>query len=180
MKVIMFLIIRYAFLCNLLTEMMRPRFDDPVDTSKDMVEKNITLFTIFYQHQPLKKFLESLNIPEYTYLAKYIESVENMDEYYDYVKYKVHGNGTHGFLLTNLLHRHLQVAPMDKWWKSSERMPGITPYVGYNTGRNWILKEVGAFSICYLTQLKFNIIKEFALLLLRFQQVKTFVNHFHD
>ena len=28
--------------------MMRPRFEDPIDTAKDMVEKNITLFESEY------------------------------------------------------------------------------------------------------------------------------------
>ena len=44
--------------------MMRPRFEDPIDTVKDMMDNNITLFMHQYVYSSWKKVFLSLDIPE--------------------------------------------------------------------------------------------------------------------
>ena len=34
----------HILLCNLLTTILRPNFEEPLDTAKQLVEKNITLY----------------------------------------------------------------------------------------------------------------------------------------
>ena len=122
--------------------MMRPRFEDPIDTAKDMMENNITLFTHQYYYPTDKQHLLSLDIPEYTFIAENMVSVKDWNEYYYYVEHYLHGSGTHASKGSGPVYRELQIAPMEKWWKSSEFVPGNTPYGSYLSGRNWIMNEV--------------------------------------
>ena len=121
---------------------MRPRFEDPIDTAKDMVDNNIILFDHEYYYSSMKRALLSLDIPEYTFIAENMVSVKDWDEYHQYVEHYIHGSGTHAFIQGNLDYDALQVAPMEKWWKSSENVPGMNPYGSYLSRRNWIMNEV--------------------------------------
>ena len=123
---------------------MRPRFEDPIDTAKDMVHNNITLFMHEYEYPINKQFLLKLDIPEFTFIAENMVSVKDWDEYDYHVEHHIHGSGTHAFMAGNLDYINLQIAPMEKWWKSSESVPETTSnYKSYLSRRNWILNEVG-------------------------------------
>ena len=120
---------------------MRPRFEDPIDTAKDMMDNSITLFEHEYYYSSNKQSLLDLDIPEYTFIAENMVSVKDFYEEKYYVEHYIHGSGTHAFLRGNLDSSELQIAPMEKWWKSSESVPG-NPYGGYLSSRNWIMNEV--------------------------------------
>ena len=121
--------------------MMRPRFEDPIDTAKDMMDNNITLFELGYYYPSLKKALLNLDIPEYTFIAENMVSVKDWDEYDYYVEHYIHGSGTHAVMGGSLGNDVLKIAPMEKWWKSSEIFPENS-YSSYLSGRNWIMNEV--------------------------------------
>ena len=121
--------------------MMRPRFEDPIDTAKDMMDNNITLFEMEYYYPSLKQSLLDLDIPEYTFIAENMVSFKDWDEFLYYVEHYIHGSGTHAFMQGNLGYDVLQIAQMEKWWKSSEIVPD-NPYGSYLSGRNWIMNEV--------------------------------------
>ena len=121
--------------------MMRPRFEDPIDTAKDIMDKNITLFIHEYYYRIERKFLLDLDIPEYTFIAENMVSVKDEDEYSYYTEHYIHGSGTHAFMKGNLEYKDLQIAPMEKWWKSSESVP-IFSYASYLSNKNWIRNEV--------------------------------------
>ena len=124
--------------------MMRPRFEDPIDTAKDMMDNNITVFEHEYYFSASKQYLLGLDIPEYTYIAENMVSVKDWDEYADFAKHYIHGSGTHAFSMGSLTSADLETAPMDQWWKSSESVPETTSnYKSYLSRRNWILNEVG-------------------------------------
>ena len=120
---------------------MRPRFEDPIDTAKDMMDNNITLFKHQYYYSSEKQALLSIDKPEYTYIAENMVSVKDYDEYFFYVEHYIHGSGTHAFMKGNLEYKDLQIAPMEKWWKSSESVP-IFSYASYLSNKNWIMNEV--------------------------------------
>ena len=121
--------------------MMRPRFEDPIDTAKDMMDNNITLFEDEYYFPSLKQKLLDLDIPEYTFIAENMVSVKDWDEYDYYIEHYIHGSGTHAFMGGNLGYFILQIVPMEKWWKSSEIIP-VNSYSSYLSGKNWIMNEV--------------------------------------
>ena len=121
---------------------MRPRFEDPIDTAKDMMDNNITLFEMEYYYSSAKQSLLSLDIPEYTYIAENMVSVKDYDEYIYYNEHYIQGLGTHATMQGNLNYLNLQIAPMEKWWKSSEVVPGRHCYGNYLSKRNWMMNEV--------------------------------------
>ena len=141
---------REAYLCNLLTEMFRPRFEDPIDSAKDVLEKNITVFEHQYFYVGTITTLLNLNSnsSEWTHIAENMVPVKDWDEYNYYTKHYIHGNrtetsgGTHAFLGPYLGKYDLAIAPADKWWRSFEKLPGMNPYAGYLTNKKWIHNEV--------------------------------------
>ena len=122
--------------------MMRPRFEDPIDTVKDMMDNNITLFVHQYTYHSNKESLLHLDIPECTFIAENMVSVKDFYEFYYYVEHYIHGSGTHASMQGNLEYDDLQIASMEKWWKSSEILPGDNSYGSYLSRRNWIMNEV--------------------------------------
>ena len=86
--------------------MFRPRFEDPIDSAKDMVEKNITLIDIWHQYPFWKQILLSVNSSEWTQLAENMVPMKSWDEFEYYHDHYVQGNrtsgGTHAFLGTSL------------------------------------------------------------------------------
>ena len=139
---------REAYLCNLLTEMFRPRFEDPIDSAKDALEKNITVFELQYYYEGYKADMLSINSSEWTAIANNMVSVKNWEEFDYYTKHYIHGNrtetsgGTHAFMGPYLFSQHLAIAPADKWWRSFDKQPGQNPYAGYLTDKKWIHNEV--------------------------------------
>ena len=106
-----------------------------------MKDNNITLFQHHYYYSSNKQLLLGLDIPEYTFIAENMVSVKDWDEYDYYVEHYIHGSGTHALMGGNLDYHDLLIAPMEKWWKSSEIVPGNS-YGSYVSGRNWIMNEV--------------------------------------
>ena len=85
-----------------------------------------------------------LNITEYTIIAENMEMVAD-DEKLQYMREFIHEKGTHAMITGHLEYGNLQVAPMEQWWKSKERIPGRSPYGSLLLNRKWILNEVGPF-----------------------------------
>ena len=56
--------------------MFRPRFEKPVDSAKDVVQRNITLFFHQYFIGGLKSDMLALNVSEWTHIAENMVSVK--------------------------------------------------------------------------------------------------------
>ena len=133
---------REAYLCNLLTEMFRPRFEDPIDSAQDLVDRNIQLFQIGYFYKGMQADMSAVNRPEWTHIAETMVPVKDWDEFAYYVEHNIHGNGTHAVIGGFLKKKDLEIAPAEKWWRSKEKMPGDNAHCGYLTAKHWILNEV--------------------------------------
>ena len=106
-----------------------------------MMDNNITVFFHEYYYHSQKGYLLSLDIPEYTFIGENMMSVKDWDVYDYYVKHHIHELGTHALIQGNLQYTDLQLAPMDKWWKSSECIPD-NPFGSFLARRDWIMNEV--------------------------------------
>ena len=125
-------------LCNLLTTILRPNFDEPLDTAKQLVEKNIILFDVPGGDMWKQFMLESPN-PEYNKLGMtYIVA----DDWYHFDNMSLHGvigNGTHTYMGGTLNWWYFS---MGRWYRSKEKVDGKFPYGGYLTNKKWHLNEV--------------------------------------
>ena len=125
-------------LCNLLTTILRPNFEEPLDTAKQLVEKNVTLYN-GPGAEMWKQFLLESSIPEYNILGETIIIADDWDHFEKIALHDVIGNGTHAKMGAALYPNELA---MGRWYRSKERGAGKYPYGGYLTNKKWNLNEV--------------------------------------
>ena len=131
---------RHILLCNLLTTILRPNFEEPLDTAKQLVEKNITLYNI-PGAEIWKQFLLESSIPEYNILGETIIIADDFDHFVNMTKHDVMSMGTHANMAAYLGQYTLSMS-MGRWHRSEEKVAGFYPYGGYLTNKKWHLNEV--------------------------------------
>lgn len=137
-KIYFLIFTSHILLCNLLTTILRPNFDEPLDTAKQMVEQNITVYVRPEGHI-WKQFLQKSSIPKYNILGENMIVPDNFDHYDNISKYEVIGAGTHALMYPYLYANQLA---MGIWYRSKEKLPGKNPYGGFLTMKKWHLNEV--------------------------------------
>ena len=131
----------HILLCNLLTTILRPNFEEPLDTAKQLVEKNITIF-MAPGTQIWKQFLLDSSIPEYNKLGETFFVPDDWD-HFDYTnEHDVIGAGTHAQITPYLIPDELALG---NWYRSKEIVAGKFPYTGFLTNKKWHLNEVFSF-----------------------------------
>ena len=116
--------------------MLKPRFEEPIDSAKQLIENNITLFEV-PGGEYLVQFLANSPIPEYQTLSKRLIIANNWDEYFDLSEYGIIGNGTHA-KATFVLDQWEK--SLGRWWKGN-LVQGDYPYAGYLSDKKWHLNE---------------------------------------
>ena len=129
-------------LCNLLTTILRPNFEEPLDTAKQLVEKNITLYD-GPGYEIWKQFLLESAIPEYNILGETSLIADDWDHFDKITEHDVMGAGTHAWMVGYLDPISLS---MGRWYRSKEKVAGRFPYAGYLTNKKWHLNEVISFN----------------------------------
>ena len=120
---------------------MRPNFEDPLDTSKQLVEQNITLY--FQSDIEIwKQFLLESSIPEYNILGETMIIADDWKHFNNITEHDVMGAGTHAQMGAYMFS---YVLAMGNWYRSKEKLSGYYPYVGYLTNKKWHLNEVFSF-----------------------------------
>ena len=118
---------------------MRPNFEEPLDTAKQLVEQNITLYMWPYASTWKRSLLES-PIPEYGILAENMICTWDWDHYKKISEYDVIGNGTHAQLTPFIEPYELD---MGRWYRSKEKYEGgRLNYFGFVSNKKWYLNEV--------------------------------------
>ena len=80
---------------------MRPNFEDPLDTAKQLVKKNITLYDV-PGGEIWKQFLLESSIPEYNILGENIIIPDDLDHFWNMSEHDVIGAGTHAQMVSYL------------------------------------------------------------------------------
>ena len=116
---------------------MRPNFEEPLDTAKQLVEQNITLY--LYPHSTgWREFMLESSNPEYRILAENMIIAKDWRHFDEMSKYGVMENGTHALLIQYL-------DPFDKawgtWHRSKEMFEGDNYYT-FLSNKKWHLNEV--------------------------------------
>ena len=131
---------RHILLCNVLTTILRPNFEEPLDTLDQLVKKKIILFG-FPGSELWKQFLLDSSI--YNKLGETYIVADDDDHFYDIIKYDVMGAGTHaevtGFLYPDEMDIGEKYHPQPRghkgWYRSKEKLAGKNPYSGYLTNK---------------------------------------------
>ena len=87
----------HILLCNILTTILRPNFEDFLDTKEQFDEQNITLYST--QHATFwKSFLNQSSHAEYRKLGKNMVFANDSAHYHNIHKYDTLGKGKHAML----------------------------------------------------------------------------------
>ena len=129
--------ILHFLLSNYLTVLLRPRYEEPVDTAADLIKRNITPI-----YPPggfiYKQLFATFSDPDYQELGRRLTLTKDILEYFE-MRHKVQSTG---------LYAQMGQLPyaweweFKDWYRSSEAIPGINPYNGHLTNKKWPLKEV--------------------------------------
>ena len=130
-------VFRHILLCNLLTTILRPNFEEPLDTVKQLVERNIEIYTTPGSYF-WKYFFQDSTIPEYKILGETLIIADNWDQYINISKH-MHISGTYALMTVTLPPMYQD---MGRWHRSEEKVAGRYPYGGYLTNKKWHLNEV--------------------------------------
>ena len=136
----------HCLLCNILTEMLRPNFETPVNTPQEMVETNMTLF--LYDTYGSKDFYLTDPDPNMRQLAETMIESSVPDEFYN-LTIGLLRDGTHAQIAHTeghadwVIEKYLEEYNNGRGlYRSKYRVPGDYPYIGYMTRKNWFLNEV--------------------------------------
>ena len=129
--------ILHFLLSNYLTVLLRPRYEEPVETAADLTKRDITPF-----YAPggeiFRQFFEASSDPNYQEISRRLIISKDWDEYWK-MALKVISTGL--FAQIGTLPYAYEEEYKD-WYRSSETIAGTNPYTGHLTNKKWPLKKV--------------------------------------
>ena len=128
---------------------LRPNFEEPLDTAKQLVERNIT---IYFEpgFESNKQWLLESPILEYRILGENAIIADDWDHFDNISEHDVIGAGTHALMGEYLTSWELSLG---RWHRSKDKLAGKYPYSGYLTNKKWHLNEVIYFKLFVLALL---------------------------
>ena len=123
---------------------MRPNFEEPLDTAKQLVEQNITLY-MPPAYDIWIQFLLQSPVPEYNILGENMIIADDWG-HFDNLTIESITEGKHAkpsFYLDSIELELAKHHPQGKgWYRSKEQLSGSNPYGGYLSNKKWHLNEV--------------------------------------
>ena len=137
--------ILHFLLCNFLTVLLRPRYEEPVETTKDLIKRDITPF-----YAPVgeiwRQFFAASNDTIYQEISQRLTIAKDWDEWENMVS-KVTSTGMCAFMGTY----PPWIVPEEEfkdWYRSTETISGHFPFSLHLTNKKWPLKKVLDNVIC--------------------------------
>ena len=130
--------ILHFLLCNFLTVLLRPSYEEPVETTADLIKRNIIPFTIPNAYI-WRQFFAASSDQNYQLISQRLFITKDWDEYYDMV-----GKVTSTGLYADMGPWPWTVPEEDfkEWYRSTETFSGLLPYGVHLTNKKWPLKKV--------------------------------------
>ena len=134
---------RQALLCNVLEVMMKPNFEPPAHTLRQILDRNITLYMWPSAYAWKVDFARS-DFPELREIAETMIIAKSWEEYDNLTKHGLLSNGTHTGLLPYWYQWELEWGREynhDRGFYRGEQMKNDYPYNGFFTNKTWFLNE---------------------------------------
>ena len=113
--------------------MLRPNFEEPLDTVEQLVKNNISIYYYPGMGQGLKNNLLQSERPDYRKLGEKFLLPKDFNQWKNITKYEVMKKGTFALV-------HYAISYNEKafglWYRSKE-MLGVNYYAGFLTSKNW-------------------------------------------
>ena len=129
--------ILHFLLSNFLSVLLRPSFEKPVESTEDLLKRNITPILWPGAEIYIQRFKASPD-PNYQELSRRVYIAKDLDEYDDMVV-KVN---TTGLFAEIVFFPTTWLVPEEHWYRSSEKLSGTFPYYLHLTNKKWPLKKV--------------------------------------
>ena len=131
--------ILHFLLSNYLTVLLRPSYEEPVETAADLIKRDITPFML-PGSDIYRQFFASSSDPNFQEISRrmVIGGWEDWDEYEDMTS-KVTSTGLYAEI-GNL--PSTDTEEFKDWYRSSEMIAGDNPFGGSLTNKKWPLKKV--------------------------------------
>ena len=131
--------ILHFLLCNYLTVLLTPSYEEPVETAEELINRDITPFMSPGSEIYVQLFAASSD-PIYQEIARRLVIAKDWDEYEDMV-HKVISTGLFADLGTEPWWFNSTEEYKD-WYRSSETIVEAHPYQVHLTNKKWPLQKV--------------------------------------
>ena len=129
--------ILHFLLSNYLTVLLRPRYEEPVETAADLIKRDITPF-MMPGSEIFEQVFAASSDPVYQEISRRLVVAEDWDEYEDMV-HKVTSTG----LFAEIGTIPWSFLEWKDWYRSSDTIKGTNPFGGHHlANKKWPLKKV--------------------------------------
>ena len=132
--------ILHFLLSNYLTVLLRPSYEEPVETAADLIKRDVTPF-----YSPggeiFRQFFAASSDPNYQEISRRLVIAKDWDEYEDMVS-KVTSTGLFADIGRVPDDWSVPEEEYKYWYRSSETLAGLNPYGGHLVNKKWPLKNV--------------------------------------
>ena len=118
---------------------MMPSYEEPVETAKDVVKRDITPF-LTPGSEIWRQFFAASPDPNIQEISRRLVIVKDWDEYEDMVR-KVNSTGMYAEMATKPWWFNSSEEYKD-WYRSTEIISGTFPYSVHLSNKKWPLKKV--------------------------------------
>ena len=132
--------ILHFLLCNWLTVLLTPSYEDPVETANDLIERDIIPF-----YNPggeiWRQFFAASSDPNYQEISRRLNLPKDWDEFEDMVG-KVTSTGMYASIGTVPPFWIVPEEDFKDWYRSTETIAGDFPFSVHLSNKKWPLKKV--------------------------------------
>ena len=132
--------ILHFLLSNFLTVLLRPGYEQPVETVADIVKKDI-IPILWPEGESWISFFADSPDPNYQEISKRFVIAKDWDEYEDMVG-KVISTGSYAEIGTEPWCFEDCTEEFKDWYRSTERISGRYPYLVHLSNKKWPMKKV--------------------------------------
>ena len=136
--------ILHFLLCNLLSVILKPSYEEPVNTPKDLIDRDITPY-MGPKREIYRQFFANSPDPDLQEISRKLYISKDWEDYDQKVK-DVILTGKYAEIggVPGRPFREWLVPEKDlkDWYRSSERVGGVIPFAAHLTNKKWPLKEV--------------------------------------
>ena len=131
--------ILHFLLSNYLTVLLKPTYEEPVETAEDLLKRNITPF-LFPGSDIYRQLFAASPDPNYQEISRRLVIAKDYEDYEDMVR---------SVTLTGMF-AEISTTPWwfnstreyEDWYRSSETIDGDNPFSGHLANKKWPLRKV--------------------------------------
>ena len=134
--------ILHFLLSNYLTVLLRPSFEEPVDTAADLIKRDIIPFLPPGADYLIRFFADAPD-PIYQEISRRFVTTKDWNEYIDLLR-KTISTG----MYADMGPMPKPIPNYDVWYRSTETISGDYPYIVHLSNKKWPLKKVLNMQCC--------------------------------